>query len=34
MENPFARMKPLTCPECKVEIKYNVGNLIQFGLLR
>ena len=34
MENPFARIKPLTCPECKVEINHSNGDLIHFGQLR
>ena len=31
MENPFSRIKPLTCPECKVEINHSNGELIRFG---
>jgi hypothetical protein len=34
MENPFARIKPLTCTECKVEINHSNGDLIHFGQLR
>ena len=34
MEKPFARIKPLTCPECKTEIRHSNGDLIRFGKLR
>jgi hypothetical protein len=34
MENPFARVKPLTCPQCKVEIQHSRRDLIRFGELK
>jgi hypothetical protein len=34
LENPFARIKPLTCPECKVEINHSRRDLIRFGQLK
>ena len=34
LENPYARAKPLKCPQCRVEISHSRRDLIRFGQLK